>query len=91
NEQTASCSEITALTLRTNLELVQLIGDKTKGKNCGQEIIVNKTKGFSMIIASFIWKCDIYGMEDLQQFIKNDVGKKTPFSTDDDYFKMALN
>ncbi|WP_269636975.1 S41 family peptidase [Paenibacillus sp. HW567] len=91
NEQTASCSEVTALTLKTNLKSVQLIGERTKGKECGQEIIVNKSKGFSMIVASFIWKCNTYGMEDLQWFIQNDVGANTHFATDDDYFKMALN
>lgn len=90
NEQTASCSEITALTLRTNLDSVRLIGGRTKGKECGQEIIVNKSKKFSLIIASFIWKCENNGIKELQQLIHNDVEDSVQFVTEDDFFSTVL-
>ncbi|WP_339317295.1 S41 family peptidase [Paenibacillus sp. FSL R10-2734] len=90
NEHTASCSEISALALKINLQFVRLIGNQTKGKKCGQEIIVNKSSGFSMIIPAFTWKCNEYGIEDLQQLLYYDCDADRRFVTDEDYYSMVF-
>lgn len=90
NEHTASCSEIAALALKINLKFVQLIGNQTKGKKCGQEMIVNKASGFTMIIPAFTWKCSKYEIEDFQELLHKDCEANRHFETDEDYYKNVF-
>lgn len=55
DKMTASSSEILSYSLYTNLNNVVLLGEKTFGKNFGQDKIFNKKYNFCFIVPSFFW------------------------------------
>jgi len=61
---TASSSEILAYSLKMQLDNSFLIGSKTFGKMCGQDIITNKKHRFIFSIVSFLWHIKDFSYED---------------------------
>lgn len=55
NENSASSSELMALSLRKHLSNVTIIGHKTFGKGVGQETFENKSKRYIILLTSFYW------------------------------------
>lgn len=66
DQQTASSSEILAYSLYTNLKNVVLIGAKTCGKTCGQDIITNKKYGFIFSTVTFLWQIKNFSYENIE-------------------------
>ena len=55
DEQSASCSELLSLGLKTYLDNVSIIGRTTFGKGVGQIIFEDKTRGFVIFIVNHYW------------------------------------
>ncbi|ABX41566.1 tetratricopeptide repeat protein [Lachnoclostridium phytofermentans] len=55
NENSASCSELVTLGLKTYLDNVTVIGRKTFGKGVGQLLFEDKTRGFVIFMVNHYW------------------------------------
>lgn len=84
NENTASCAEVLALSLRCNLKQVKIIGNKTVGKSIGQKTIINKRNDYIFNISAFKWEVNNLNVEDLFKYIENDTKSET--LNGNDYF-----
>lgn len=63
---TASSSEILAYSIYNKLNNVSLIGFRTYGKTCGQNIITNKKYGFILSVVSFSWQIKNFSYKNLE-------------------------
>jgi C-terminal peptidase prc len=82
NENSASSSELLALSLKKHLNNVTIIGHKTFGKGVGQETYENKAKHFIILLTSFKWYVE--GLNVTQTKVVPDVTLKG--SSDKVYF-----
>ncbi|HCL01690.1 MAG TPA: hypothetical protein DHW61_04625 [Lachnoclostridium phytofermentans] len=55
DENSASCSELVTLGLKTYLDNVTVIGRKTFGKGVGQFLFEDKTRGFVIFLVNHYW------------------------------------
>ncbi len=55
NENSASCSELVALGLKTYLDNVTIIGERTYGKGVGQLVYEDKKREFALFLVNHYW------------------------------------
>lgn len=86
NEYTISSAEILALTLKTNLSNIFILGNKTFCKDIGQTTYINKRYNYIFNISTFKWDVnghhpsDIVDMEMREQVLQSD-----------DYYRIMLS
>lgn len=70
DKNSASCSEVLALSLKENLkDKVVLIGKETEGKGVGQDLVENRKYRFIHQIVYFDWHVDGKNVEDLKNYL----------------------
>lgn len=55
NQYSASCSELVALGLKTYLDNVTIIGERTYGKGVGQLVHEDKKREFALFLVNHYW------------------------------------
>lgn len=86
NEYTISSAEILALTLKTNLSNVFVLGNKTFSKYIGQTTYVNKRYGYIFNISTFKWDVNGYHPSDIVNIKMNQQVLQL-----DDYYRVMLS
>lgn len=86
NEYTISSAEILALTLKTNLSNVFVLGNKTFNKDIGQTTYVNKRYDYIFNISTFKWDVSGYHPSDIVNIKMNQQVLQL-----DDYYRVMLS
>lgn len=89
DENSASCSEMLALTLKVNLgDKVQIIGKNTIGKDVTQNVVDSDTFNYSLFIVSSKWDVLDKNVKDLNEIL--DAYDNIKLDSFEDYYEIAL-
>lgn len=86
NEYTMSSAEILALTLKTNLSNIFVLGNKTFCKDIGQTTYINKKHNYIFNISTFKWDVNGYHSADIVDTKLNEHVLQS-----DDYYRIMLS
>ena len=76
NENSASASELLALSLKVNLgDRVELIGPSTYGKGVGQLVYTNPVNHTRFYVVNFRWTVKNRDVDDLQEYLEPVTGE----------------
>lgn len=85
NENSASASELLALSLKMNLgNRVELIGPSTYGKGVGQVVYTNPVNHTRFYVVNFRWTVKSQDVDDLQALLE----KTEKLETEEDYWRL---